>query len=178
MWLNGSVLRQLLLSWDQIAVPSPLIPSASFRASHVVDEDRWAFSPSVRPLRIGTDPCGEEGHCDGSDCLDPHTSATGAAAVGDDPEVIPRSQLPIGSFLHSRDFGNLKAEIPEIEGVEERRGNGPGDVRRRTPKSVKSQRQGGTLGVSRIPEVGGRAERRISTDPTCDEDRRPREAVP
>ncbi|KAJ1113217.1 hypothetical protein NDU88_001472 [Pleurodeles waltl] len=115
---------------------------------------------------------------DGSDRLDPHTRATGAAAVGDNPEVTPRSRLPIGSFLHSRDSGSLKGDVPEIEEMEEQGGSGPGDVRRRTSKSVKTQHKGETLRPSRIPEVGGRAERRVSTDPTCDEDRRPREAAP
>ncbi|KAJ1114725.1 hypothetical protein NDU88_002956 [Pleurodeles waltl] len=119
------------------------------------------------------------GKCDGSDRFDPHTRATGAAAVGDDPEVTPRSQLPIGSFRHSRDSGNLKGEVPEIGGVwrsaeemvQETSGEEP-------PKSVKTQWQGGTIGASCIPEVGGRDERRTSTVPTWDDDRRPREAAP
>ncbi|KAJ1198796.1 hypothetical protein NDU88_002635 [Pleurodeles waltl] len=99
--------------------------------------------------------------CDGSDRFDPHTRATGAPAVGDDPEVTPRSQLPIGSFLHSRDSGNLKGEVPEIEGVwrseEEMIQETSGEE---TPKHVKKQQQGGTLGALRIL--------------TWDEDRRPR----
>ncbi|KAJ1172446.1 hypothetical protein NDU88_004293 [Pleurodeles waltl] len=111
--------------------------------------------------------------------FDPHTSATGAAGVGDDPEVTPRCQLPIGSFLHSRDSGNLKGEVLEIEGVwrseeemvQETSGEEP-------PKRMKRQRQRGTLGALRIPEVGDRAKWRISTDQTWDEDRRPREAAP
>ncbi|KAJ1190353.1 hypothetical protein NDU88_007091 [Pleurodeles waltl] len=116
--------------------------------------------------------------CDGSDRFDPHTRATGAAAVGDYPEVTPRSQLPFGSFLHLRESGNLKGEVPEIgvwrseeETVQETSGE-------ELLKRVKTQRQGGTIGASRIPEVRGQAERRTSTVPTWDEDRRPWEAAP
>ncbi|KAJ1210268.1 hypothetical protein NDU88_005634 [Pleurodeles waltl] len=95
------------------------------------------------------------------------------------PGSDPRSGLPIGSFLHSRDSRNLKGEVPEIEKrwrieeemVQEASGEEP-------QKRVRTQRQGGTVGASRIPEVGGRAERKTSTVPTWDEDRRPREATP
>ncbi|KAJ1180898.1 hypothetical protein NDU88_006109 [Pleurodeles waltl] len=117
--------------------------------------------------------------CDGSDRFDPHTRATGAAAVGDDPEVTLRSHLPIGSFHHLRDSGNLKGEVPEIKGVwrseeemvQETSGEEP-------PKRVKTQRRRGTLGASRIPEVEGQAELRSSMDRTWDEARRPWEATP
>ncbi|KAJ1213897.1 hypothetical protein NDU88_001527 [Pleurodeles waltl] len=56
------------------------------------------------------------GVCDGSDRSDPHTSATGADAAWDDPEVTPRSTFPIGSELYPLDPGNLKGEVPEFEG--------------------------------------------------------------
>ncbi|KAJ1150155.1 hypothetical protein NDU88_002952 [Pleurodeles waltl] len=119
------------------------------------------------------------GYCDGSDRFEPHTRATGAAAVGNDPEVTPRSRLPIGSSLHSRDSRNLKGEVPEIEKrwrieeemVQEASGEEP-------QKSVRTQWQVGTVGASGIPKVGARAERKTSTVPTWDEDRRPREATP
>ncbi|KAJ1127111.1 hypothetical protein NDU88_005515 [Pleurodeles waltl] len=117
--------------------------------------------------------------CDGSDRFDPHTRATGAAAVGEDPEVTSRSRLPIGSFFHMRDSRNFKGEVPEIEGrwrIEE-------DMFQEEPrddpqKPVRTQRKGRTVRASRSPEIGGRAERRTSTVPTWDEDRRPREANP
>ncbi|KAJ1190352.1 hypothetical protein NDU88_007090 [Pleurodeles waltl] len=132
-----------------------------------------AYAP--RPNTPETAAC----RCDGSDRFDPHTRATGAAAVGDDPEVTPRSQLPTGSFLHLRDSGNLKGEVPEIGGgVWRSEEEMVPETSRELPKRVKTQRPGGTIGASRIPEAGGQAERRTSTVPTWDEDCRPREAAP
>ncbi|KAJ1188602.1 hypothetical protein NDU88_005361 [Pleurodeles waltl] len=87
--------------------------------------------------------------------------------------------LPIGSILYPRDPRNLKREVPEIEEAwriaEEVFQEASGDDHQ---KLVGTQRKGRPFGASRIPEVGARAERRTSTVPTWDEDRRPQEANP
>ncbi|KAJ1092291.1 hypothetical protein NDU88_005402 [Pleurodeles waltl] len=115
--------------------------------------------------------------CEGSDRSDLHTTATGAAAVGEDPEVTPKSRLPICSILSPRDTRNLKGEVPEIKGArrieEDVFQEAAGDDH---PRLIRTQRKGRPVKALRIPEVGGRTERRTSTVPTWDEDRRPREA--
>ncbi|KAJ1170164.1 hypothetical protein NDU88_002045 [Pleurodeles waltl] len=118
-------------------------------------------------------------NCDGVDRSDPHTSATGAAAVWEDPEVTLRSTLPIGSNLYPRDPGNLKGEVPEFEGgrmiEEEVFQEASGDP---IQKVMRTQRKRRSLEASRIPEVGARPERRTITVPTCDEDRLPEKQIP
>ncbi|KAJ1191025.1 hypothetical protein NDU88_000342 [Pleurodeles waltl] len=117
--------------------------------------------------------------CDGSDRSDPHTSATGAAAAWDDPEVTPRSTFPIGSKHYPRDPGNLKGEITEFEG---RRmvGEEVFQEASRDPiqKLARTQRKRRSLEASGIPEDGARPQRRTIAVPTWDEDRQPREANP
>ncbi|KAJ1180095.1 hypothetical protein NDU88_005319 [Pleurodeles waltl] len=58
-----------------------------------------------------------QGLCDGSDRSDPHTIATGAATAWDDPEVTPRSTLPIGSGLSPREPVALKGQDAEFRGA-------------------------------------------------------------
>ncbi|KAJ1081875.1 hypothetical protein NDU88_002048 [Pleurodeles waltl] len=110
---------------------------------------------------------------------DLQTSETGAATAWDDPEVTPRSTLPIGSKLYLRDPGNLKGEVPEFkewrmveEAVFQEASGDP------IQRLVRTQRKRRSLEPSGIPEDGARPERRTLAVPTWDKDRRPREANP
>ncbi|KAJ1092118.1 hypothetical protein NDU88_005230 [Pleurodeles waltl] len=110
---------------------------------------------------------------------DPHTSATGVATAWEDPEVTPRSTLPIGSELYPRDPGDLKGEVPEFEGgADGRRGSFQEASEDPNQRLVRTQVKRRPLGSSGIPEDGARPERRTIAVPTWDEDRRPREANP
>ncbi|KAJ1161483.1 hypothetical protein NDU88_001968 [Pleurodeles waltl] len=119
------------------------------------------------------------GECDGSDPSDPHTIATGAATAWDNPEVTPRSALPIGSGLSLREPGKLKDQFTELRGA---RMAGEENIQEAledpTCRIVRTQRMRRLLGPSGTPENGARPEQRIIAVPTRDEDRRPREADP
>ncbi|KAJ1096438.1 hypothetical protein NDU88_001580 [Pleurodeles waltl] len=115
--------------------------------------------------------------CDGSDQSDPHTSATGAATAWEDPEVNPRSSLPIGSGLYPLDPGEFKGRVAELEGrADGRRGNIQEALEDPTRRLVRTQRMRRLLGPSGNPENRARPEQRIIAVPTRDEDCRPREA--
>ncbi|KAJ1103709.1 hypothetical protein NDU88_001130 [Pleurodeles waltl] len=117
------------------------------------------------------------GLCDGSDRSDKHTIATGVATAWDDPEVTPRSTLPIGSGLSPQEPGELKGQVAELGGsADGRRGNIQEASEDPTRRLVRTQGTRRLLGPSAKPENGAQPEQRIIAVPTRDEDRRPREA--